>query len=122
MTKNKEFIDQLPTIKSIHREKIELNSPFLDIAEKFAMDKGTIALLSGGNLDCSRYHILAIKPWLELTGKGDSLKLIHKDKSVELQENPFDLVNKLIKHFQLPKPQASDIQTSNRESLLPVSA
>jgi para-aminobenzoate synthetase component 1 len=122
MTKNKEFIDQLPTIESIYREKIEFNSPFLDIAEKFAMDKGTIALLSGGNLDCSRYHILAIDPWLELTCKGDRLKLIYKDKSVELQENPFDLVDKLIKHFQLPKLQVPDSQASDIEFSLPVRA
>ncbi|MCK5542728.1 MAG: aminodeoxychorismate synthase component I [Desulfobacterales bacterium] len=117
MTKGKEFIDQLPTLNFIHKEKIELNSPFLDIAEKFAMDNGTVALLSGGNLDCSRYHILAIKPWLELTGKGNNLKLTYEDKSFLLQDNPFALVDKLIKHFKLPKSQPS-----NPASLLPVSA
>lgn len=117
MTKDKEFIDQLPTLEFIHKEKIELCSPFLDIAEKFALDNGTVALLSGGNLDCSRYHILAIKPWLELTGKGSNLKLIYEDKPFDLQDNPFDLVDKLIKHFKLPKTQLSD-----PEALFPVSA
>ena len=117
MTKDKEFIDQLPTLEFIHKEKIELNSSFLDIAEKFAMDNGTVALLSGGSLDCSRYHILAIKPWLELTGKGNSFKLIFEDKPVVLQDNPFVLVDKIVKHFKLPK-----INSANAEVLLPVSA
>ncbi|MCP3901705.1 MAG: aminodeoxychorismate synthase, component I, partial [Desulfobacteraceae bacterium] len=78
MIKDKELIDQLPTIEFIHKEKIELSSSFVKIAEKFAMDKGTTVLLSGGNLDCSRYHILAIKPWLELSGKGRNLQLKYK--------------------------------------------
>ncbi len=101
MDRKKECINQLPAIVSIHEEKIELNCSFLDMAEKFALDKGCVALLSGGRLDCSRYHILAVKPWLELTGQQDSLKLKFNGKTFLFQDNPFDFVAKLLKHFKL---------------------
>ena len=100
----KEFIKQLPTLKSIHKEKLELNSPFVNIAEKFAMDEGTVVLLSGGNLDCSRYHMLAVKPWLKLAGKTNDLKLTFKDNLINLKEDPFNVVAKLNNHFKLSKP------------------
>ncbi|MCD4741687.1 MAG: aminodeoxychorismate synthase component I [Desulfobacteraceae bacterium] len=122
MAKYKEFINQLPTIKFVHKEKIELSSPFLNVAEKFAMDNGTILLLSGGNLDCARYHILAIKPWLELTGKGNNLKLAYKNNSIKLQADPFVLVNKLIQYFQLPNTQLPNSQLSDPAPLLPIMA
>ncbi len=112
MTKDNKFINQLPTLVSIHREEIELASPFLQVAEKFAMDDGTVALLSGSHSDCSRHHILAIKPWLELTGKNNHLKLKYNNNSIELKENPFTVLDKLISHFKL----------LYSTSLLPVSA
>ena len=105
ITKDIEFIKNLPTIDYIHQETIELSSPFIDIAEKFAREHGSVALLSGGNLDCSRYHILAVKPWLELSGSGDKIELVIKQKAFSLKSCPFDLVGQIAKHFQLSKKQ-----------------
>ena len=55
----------LPSLKAVHQEIIERDKPFEQVAASFADDIGTVLLLSGSDLDCSRYHILAAKPWLE---------------------------------------------------------
>jgi para-aminobenzoate synthetase component I len=117
MTKDNEFIKYLPTIKFVHRETIKLNDSFVNVAEKFAMDNGTIALLSGGDLDCANYHILALQPWLELTGTGSNLKLVVKDKQIELKKDPFDMVDNLVSHFHF-----QTTHTGNHKDLLPVTS
>ncbi len=109
MTINKEFIKYLPTIEFVHQEKINLTCPFIDIAEKFAEDTGTTALLSGGNLDSAIYHILAVKPWLKLTGTKDNLNLNFKNKSIKLTEGPFEITDKLIRHFKLPSKKGKPL-------------
>ncbi|MBL6995655.1 hypothetical protein [Desulfobacula sp.] len=56
------LIKHLPLLKQVHQEIIELDRSFEQIASSFADDTGTVLLLSGSNLDCSQYHILAVKP------------------------------------------------------------
>jgi len=60
------LLKHLPLLKDVHQETIELDRPFEQIAASFARDIGTVLLLSGSSLDCSQYHILAVKPWLEV--------------------------------------------------------
>ncbi len=95
------FIDNLPCIERIYREKIDLDQPFELIASKFADMPGTIVLLSGTDLDCARYNILAVKPWLTLTGKNKNLIIKCADKKITLNKDPFDVVEALINHFDI---------------------
>ncbi|MCK5311884.1 MAG: aminodeoxychorismate synthase component I, partial [Desulfobacteraceae bacterium] len=59
--------------------------------------------------------ILAVKPWLELTGTGNNLKLVINNKSIKLKEDPFYIVDQLIKHFHLPS-----LSLQNSVPILPV--
>ncbi len=57
-----------PRITGVRTESVHLEEPFADMAARFAHEPGAVVLLSGGDLDCARYHILGIHPWLSLTG------------------------------------------------------
>ena len=78
------FIDNLPCIERIHREKIDLEQPFELVSSKFADMPGTIVLLSGTELDCARYNILAVMPWLTLQEKIKILLLNMQMKKYHL--------------------------------------
>ena len=69
------WLSNLPRIYAIHQERLELAQPFEKIAGCFAEDPGTVFLLSGSNQDCARYHILAARPWLEMTSRRDRVIL-----------------------------------------------
>ncbi len=104
-----DFINNLPRIERIHREKIELEQSFELLASKFTDMPGTIVLLSGTDLDCARYNILAVMPWLTLTGKNKNLIIKYADKKISLNKDPFDVVEALIKHFDISTdPYVSD--------------
>ena len=104
-----DFINNLPCIERIHREKIDLKQPFEFMSSKFADMLGTVVLLSGTDLDCARYNILAAMPWLTLTGKNKNLTLKFADNKIALNKDPFDVVEKLINHFDISHdPYVSD--------------
>ena len=62
------FIDA--PVTGVHTEPFSLTEPFLDLVARFADLPGTVALFSGGDLDCARYHILGVLPWLQFSGRG----------------------------------------------------
>ena len=62
-------------INHIFVKPIELKDSFLELAARFSGDPGTVILLSGGDLDCARYHMLAICPWLEIKSVGRQITL-----------------------------------------------
>ena len=47
-------------IVGIHEENFFLKESFLDYSRRFAAMDGTAVFMSGGDLDCARYHILAV--------------------------------------------------------------
>ncbi len=63
------------TIQSVHTESIKLDESFIEFGRRFAHLPGTVILLSGGELDCARYHILACHPFLSVTGDCRSLSI-----------------------------------------------
>lgn len=54
-------------IREVRMTPFELTEPFVELAARFAHLPGTVALISGGDLDCARYHILGLRPWLRLS-------------------------------------------------------
>ena len=88
-----------PKIKSIHAEYIQLGEPFEDFAQRFAHIPGTVVLLSGGDLDCARYHILGTNPWLSLSGRHHDIKITTGAETHYETANPFDILQKLIKTY-----------------------
>ncbi len=102
-----DFIYNLPRIEKIHREEIYLNQPFEIFASKFADIPGTIVLLSGTDLDCAKYNILALKPWLKLKSKGENLFVKYKnDENLSFKCNPLDAIDNIINHFDISNNQS----------------
>ncbi len=91
----------LPLLKDVHQETIKLDRPFEQIAASFAKDIGTVLLLSGSSLDCSRYHILAVKPWLEVCSRQDNVSITYMGKQTHVRQDPFSVIQALLNQFKL---------------------
>lgn len=89
-------------ISGVFTEKISLDGSFLKVAGKFAHMPGTVALVSGSDLDCARYSMLAVLPWLILTGVGRQMSLRVGEEIFPVEENPFEVVRHLLHHCRLP--------------------
>jgi len=88
--------DHLPDISGVKTESLDLEEPFAAMAARFAREAGTVVLLSGGDLDCARYHILALRPWLTLSGRGRKTTLAIQGDSCELDELPLDVLQQTL--------------------------
>jgi len=102
----------LPQIRELITREIHPNLPFDLVAARFADSPGTVVLLSGSDMDCARYHCLAVDPWLELRGYGRGMVLGVRDKfgtmvETELNRNPFDLLRELVERFSKPGLETS---------------
>ncbi len=95
------LLKYLPLLKDVHQETIELDRPFEQIAASFARDIGTVLLLSGSSLDCSQYHILAVKPWLEVYAKQDNVSINCLGKKIHVRQDPFSVIQALLNRFKL---------------------
>ncbi len=84
---------------------IDLDEAFVDLAARFAHLPGTVVLLSGGDLDCARYHILGILPWLTLWGRPGQMRLRVDDQEIEIGGDPFEALRLILGQFRLPPGQ-----------------
>ena len=73
-------VGNLPRISGVKTESLDLEEPFAAMVARFAREAGSVALLSGGDLDCARYHILAVRPWLTLSGRGTQNDADHRGR------------------------------------------
>jgi para-aminobenzoate synthetase component 1 len=101
-------------ITGINCRKIDIDDSFLDIASRFASKQGTVVLMSGGDLDSSKYHILGVRPWLSFSAKGEKISIALSGKELTFQGNPFDTLQTIIdscrvKDFSLPLPVGSGL-------------
>lgn len=93
------------TIRRIHVEPFNLEMPFLDAAARFADRPGTVLLMSGGDLDCARYHILATCPWLSVSGRwGGDMTIMADDRVFQQPADPFDLLRHLLRAYEIQAP------------------
>ena len=76
------LMEKLPFLEEVYQETIALDRPFQEIAALFADDPGTVLLLSGSDFDCSRYNILAVKPWLEIVSKNKSISIKYQKQAL----------------------------------------
>jgi len=88
-------------ITGIHIEPIRLKEPFIDFAARFASSPGTVILMSGGNLDCARYHVLGVKPWLIFSGRNNDMKIKIEDQAFQFEADPFVTLRKIVDTFRL---------------------
>src|SRR4030043_719249 len=91
-------------IKGIHTETLDSNNPFTDLASKFARMSGTVVLMSGGEIDCARYHILGARPWLTFSGRGRKIIISCGDIAVRHEGDPFDILHMITTLYHLDDP------------------
>ena len=82
-------------------EPLKTDKDFLTISSLFQHQFGTVILLSGTDLDCARYNLLAINPVLFIKAKGKKIVVQTKGKKAELFNDPFDLLKPLLKELSI---------------------
>ena len=90
-------------LTGIRYKKFNTDESFIDIATRFAHEPGTTVLMSGGNLDCSRYHILGIRPWLTFSGKRDLITICNDHETFTFEKNPFEILKIILNSCGLEK-------------------
>ncbi len=94
----------------IHQEAYPLDEPFIDFAGHFGDCPGTVLLLSGGQGDCARYHVLGLFPDLILTGSGQNITLRLTTETggsaEEFSADPFTALEQLLAHFSCPQDKS----------------
>ena len=108
-------------ITGIHTERISLDESFLDFSARFASMPGTTVLMSGGDLDCARHHILGAKPWLTFTGHGRNMIITAGNQLFDFKSDPFDTLHMILKTFSLPNfnQDQSDLPKPDHGRALP---
>ncbi len=98
------------TVRSLCGQITDLRTAPLDprtdmpgLAARFARLDGTVLLLSGGESDCARYHILGALPWMTLRAKRGETLLSAGDRSRLLRADPFDVLQACVRGLSLPK-------------------
>jgi para-aminobenzoate synthetase component I len=92
----------LRRVTGVHSEPLDLHEPFVEVVRRFAHLPGTVALVSGGKLDCARHHILGVYPWLSLSGHRTRTTLADGDYRLELDGDPFATLRRLLSHCSVP--------------------
>lgn len=85
----------------VHTEKIILAEPFIAFASRFANISGTVVLMSGGDLDCARYHILGALPWLTYAGRGHNLSISTSEGTLNFKSDPFDMLQAILNRYKI---------------------
>jgi len=92
----------LPRITDVVIRGLNFDLSFEHAAARFSRQEGTVVLLSGSDLDCAQYHILAADPWLTMKATGNVVCLKVKDSAGdfvchETEQDPLGMVDTLIK-------------------------
>ena len=77
-------------------------SSLMDMASRWSHEEGTVLLMSGGELDSARHHILGIDPWLTLKSRGRRVELTIDGRPHRLAIDPFDALRAVIDRCQCP--------------------
>ena len=95
------LIKEIPRIVGVRTQTVCLQEPFEAATSRAAGSPGTVVLLSGGALDCSRYHILAADPWLTIRGWPGKTVLALDKTDHDLPDAPLDVLQALISRCQM---------------------
>jgi para-aminobenzoate synthetase component 1 len=96
------WVTQLPELTGVRQESIDLPVPFEQFAARFSRQPGTVVLLSGTDLDCARYHMLGIDPWLQIRMSGRPLDITCRGSRHTIDDDPFVCLKSLLDYFHLP--------------------
>lgn len=88
----------LPEIKKIISKELSTEKTLLNIAEIHRDMKGSVLLMGGREGKASKHNILALKPWLILSSKGEDLKI--DPLSLNIKADPFDILRLILKKYE----------------------
>ncbi|SMC79266.1 para-aminobenzoate synthetase component 1 [Desulfocicer vacuolatum DSM 3385] len=100
-----ELLKRLPQISSLERDTLSLAVSLESFATPLAARPGTVVLLSGGTMDCARYHILAAEPWLTLMCHGTQVEVTVSKESFSFSMDPFEALSTLVSFFKISSPR-----------------
>jgi para-aminobenzoate synthetase component 1 len=86
--------------RAIKRRELADAPSLMDIGAQLADREGTVLLMSGGQLNSARHHILGINPWLVLKRRGHWLELTIDGHNHRLDLDALTAVRQVIAHFQ----------------------
>ncbi len=92
-------------LDTIQIDPVDMTEDFLTLASRFADMNGTVALVSGGDMDCARYHILGVDPWLCLSGRKQEMHLSVLENQSVFSADPFDVLGDILKRFKISSNQ-----------------
>lgn len=98
-----QFLKKLGALETVDVSQIILDEEFMVFARRFAHLPGTVLLASGGELDCARYHLLGIRPWMTYSGRYRDLVLATDGERQTLEGDPFEVLNNLLKAFSVER-------------------
>ena len=93
------------TVTGVQVRPLDPNTDMPALAARFADRPGTILLLSGSDLDCARYHILGVLPWLTLRAAPGKVQLETRTQQRELKADPFEALRACLNCCALPAGQ-----------------
>jgi para-aminobenzoate synthetase component I len=93
--------DVIGHISRVHEEVISLDESFESMAAKFSHVEGTVVLLSGADLDCARYHLMGIRPWLSFKGRGHGVTVTIDGTPYQFQKDPFQVLHDILQRCQI---------------------
>lgn len=93
------WFSQLPLLRNVHQEEIDIRLPFEQIAANFARESGTVLLLSGSDMDCSRYNLLAADPLFEIRSFQQKVTIASQDGEVGFETDIFEFLRSLTDYF-----------------------
>ncbi len=94
----------LPDLDSIYHTELNTTKSFMEIAQSVCHIPGTVILLSGSDLDCAKYNIIATHPIVEIITR-ENCTLIKKINTEEvLYGSPLKLLNSILKYLHIKKP------------------
>lgn len=92
-------------IEGITVSEITLPKPFIDFVAGFSNISGTVILMSGGESDCAKYHILATLPWLSLTSRKFKTTLRIDEQEYSFESDPFEVLRTVSNSLQAAPEQ-----------------
>jgi para-aminobenzoate synthetase component 1 len=90
------------SFKGVEITPLDLDRDFPAAAAPLAELAGTVVLLSGGELDCARHHLLATLPWLQLRGRGQRITAILGETRFRFKADPFDILQEVVRRLRHP--------------------
>ena len=102
------FVQRLPApFERVLEATLNLREPFLDLVARFADESGTVALLSGGQHDSARFHVLGLRPWLTLRELAGTVTAEFSNTSVHAELDPFAALEAVTARYRLPGRDAA---------------